>query len=117
MPYNWLFELLGAVVEVFGYFIIPFSLIMGELNIFFFVMYFLMASMLGIMISFGGLILEQYTKRGVMSAKQCVQLELYGILENFGYSQDITIFRVEGMIKYKKLKNRWGSIKRKTVGD
>ena len=36
MPYNWLFELLGAVVEVFGYFIIPFSLIMGELNIFFF---------------------------------------------------------------------------------
>ena len=90
---------------------------MGELNIFFFVMYFLMASMLGIMISFGGLILEQYTKRGVMSAKQCVQLALYGVLENFGYRQAITIFRVEGMIKYKKLKNRWGSIKRKTVGD
>lgn len=115
VPYNWLFELLGAVVEVIGYFIIPFSLIMGELNLFYFIIYFLMASMLGIMISFGGLILEQYTKRGVMSAKQCVQLALYGILENFGYRQLITIFRVEGMLKYKKLKNRWGSIKRKTV--
>ena len=40
IPYNWVFELLGAVVEVLGYFIIPFSLVMGELNIFFFVVYF-----------------------------------------------------------------------------
>ena len=114
VPYNWFFELLGAVVEAFGYFIIPFSLIIGELNPFFFVTYFLLATMLGIIISFGGLILEQYTKRGVMTSKQCMQLALYGILENFGYRQMITVFRVEGMLKYRKLKNKWGSIKRKS---
>ena len=30
MPYNWIFELFGAAIETIGYFLIPFSLIMGN---------------------------------------------------------------------------------------
>lgn len=74
VPYNWIFELLGACIEVIGYFLIPFSLIMGELNIFFFVIYFLLATLLGIMLSIGSLILEQYTKKSAMTAKQYIQI-------------------------------------------
>lgn len=114
VPYNWFFELIGATVEALGYFIIPFSLLMGELNLFFFISYFLIATMLGISISIGGLILEQFTKKGVMSTRQCMQLAKYAVLENFGYRQLITLFRMEGMLKYRKLKNKWGSIKRKS---
>lgn len=113
VPYNWIFELLGAVIEVLGYFIIPFSLIMGELNIFFFVIYFLLATLLGIMLSIGSLILEQYTKKSAMTAKQYILISVYAILENFGYRQLITIFRVEGIIKYRKLRQTWGKIERK----
>lgn len=113
IPYNWIFELFGAVVEVLGYFIIPFSLIMGELNMFFFVLYLVLAILLGIILSIGGLILEQYTKKGSMSAKQCMKLSIYAILENFGYRQLISIFRVEGMLKYRKLRSTWGKIQRK----
>jgi len=113
VPYNWIFELFGAVVEVLGYFVIPFTMLMGQLNAFFFILYWLMATMLGIALSIGGLILEQYMKKGCMNAKQGMQMSKYAILENFGYRQLITIFRVEGMLKYRKLRSTWGDIKRR----
>ncbi len=115
IPYNWVFELLGAAVEALGYVIIPFSLVMGELNLFFFTLYFLLAVLLGVILSMGSLILEQYTRRSVMSAKQCLSLSLYAILENFGYRQVITLFRLEGILKYRKLRETWGNIRRKEV--
>lgn len=115
VPYNWVFELLGAVVEALGYAIIPFSLVMGELNLFFFALYFLLAVLLGVVLSMGSLILEQYTRKSVMSAKQCLSLSLYAILENFGYRQAITLFRLEGILKYRKLRKTWGKIQRKEV--
>lgn len=113
VPYNWIFELFGAVIETIGYFLIPFSLIMGELNMFFFVMYFLLAVMLGIILSEGSLVLEQYTHRAAMTAKQSISISIYAVLENFGYRQMISLFRVEGILKYRKLRKTWGKIKRK----
>ena len=103
------------MVEALGYVIIPFSLVMGELNMFFFVVYFLLAALLGIVLSMGSLILEQYTRKSVMSARQCLSLSLYAVLENFGYRQMITLFRLEGMLKYRKLRKTWGRIRRKEV--
>jgi hypothetical protein len=88
---------------------------MGELNMFFFICYFLLAVLLGIILSLGSLILEQYTKKNEMTPKQCMALSLYAILENFGYRQIITLFRVEGLLKYRKLRKTWGKIKRKDV--
>ncbi len=113
VPYNWIFELLGAVVEVIGYFLIPFTLIMGELNMFFFIIYFLLSVALGVILSEGSLVLEQYTHRAAMNAKQSIAISIYAVLENFGYRQMITLFRVEGIIKYRKLRKSWGKIKRK----
>ncbi len=115
IPYNWIFELFGALVEVLGYFFIPFSLLLGELNMFFFIVYFLLAALLGVILSIGSLILEQYTHRGIMTAKQSLAISLYAVLENFGYRQMITIFRVEGLVKYRKLRKTWGKIKRKEL--
>lgn len=113
VPYNWIFELFGAVIETIGYFLIPFSLLMGELNMFFFVMYFLLAVMLGVILSEGSLVLEQYTHRASMTAKQSISISIYAILENFGYRQMISLFRLEGILKYRKLRKTWGKIKRK----
>ena len=82
---------------------------------FFFIIYFLLAVLLGVILSIGSLILEQYTRKTTMSAKQCLSLSLYAVLENFGYRQAITLFRVEGILKYRKLRKTWGKIKRKEV--
>lgn len=113
IPYSWLFEFLGTVVETLGYFIIPFSLLMGELNMYFFILYFLLAVMLGIMISVGGIILEQNTRKGCMSSRQAMKLSLYAIMENFGYRQAVTLFRFGGIVGYRKHKGSWGKIKRR----
>jgi len=113
LPYSWLFELLGALVETLGYFIIPLSFFFGELSPLFFVLYLTLSTLLGILLSFGGLILEQTTSKGVMTVKQCMQLTLYAVLENFGYRQYITLCRVEGMLRYRRYKNTWGKIRRK----
>ncbi len=49
------------------------------------------------------------------SEDRCGALSLYAILENFGYRQMITLFRLEGILKYRKLRKTWGKIKRKDV--
>ena len=113
IPYSWLFELLGAVVEVLGYLIIPISLFMNELSPFYFFIYLTLAVLLGIILSLGGMILEQITQMGRISAKQTMRLTLYAVLENFGYRQYITLCRVEGMLRYNRLKETWGKIRRK----
>ena len=113
MPYNWLFEFLGAIVEVLGFFVIPFSLIMGELNGFFFAMYLLISLSLGVMLSVGGIILEQKTRKGCMSAKQAMHLSGIAVLENLGYRQMIMLARVSGIIRFRKYREQWSKIKRK----
>lgn len=113
IPYSWLFEFFGTIVETLGYFVIPFSLLMGELNMYFFILYFLLAVMLGIMLSVGGVILEQITRKGCMSSSQAMKLSFYAILENLGYRQAITLFRFTGIVRYRKYKGSWGKIKRR----
>ena len=116
-PYNWLFELLGAVVELLGYFIIPFSLLLGELNIYFFLIYLLITVTVGSMLSIGGVLLEQYTRKVRMAPHQTMTLACYAILENFGFRQILVLSRAQGIFKFKKLKNSWGNIKRKSFNE
>jgi len=113
VPYAWIFEFLGAIVEVFGYFIIPLSYFFGELSFFFFILYLIVAIGLGIIISLGGLILEQTNNKGCINARQIISLTKYALIENFGYRQLITLYRVEGIVRYRKYKDTWGKIKRK----
>ena len=67
----------------------------------------------GVTLSEGSLVIEQYTHRAAMTAKQSISVSVYAVLENFGYRQLITLFRMEGIIKYRKLRRSWGKIKRK----
>jgi cellulose synthase/poly-beta-1,6-N-acetylglucosamine synthase-like glycosyltransferase len=112
LPYAWIFEFFGALVEGFGYFVIPLAFLFNELSLFFFLLYLAVSTLLGILISLGGLILEQNTNRGAMTVKQCMQLTPYAMLENFGYRQFITLCRVEGILRYHGLKSTWSKVKR-----
>lgn len=113
VPYAWFFEFLGAPIEVLGYLVIPLSYFLGELSLYYFILYLAVATCLGIAISLGGLILEQTANKGCISAKQCMQLAFYAFIENFGYRQLITLFRMEAVLNYRNLKGTWGKIKRK----
>ena len=42
-----------------------------------------------------------------------MKLYLYAVLENFGYRQINTLFKVAAVFSFRKNKSSWGSIKRR----
>jgi len=111
-PYFWIFEMLGPVIEVLGYIFIPLSYVFGLLNLKYFILFLITSILYGIMLSVGAVLLEEYTFSKYPSIKQLFKLTWYGILENFGYRQMTTLFRIDAIIRYKKFKHSWGKIKR-----
>lgn len=113
-PYFWFFELLGPVIELLGYIFIPIFYLVGMLNVRFFILFLIASILYGIILSTGAILLEEYTFSKYPKTGQLFKLTLYGILENFGYRQLTVLYRIEGMIIYKKNKNSWGTIQRKS---
>lgn len=114
VPYYWIFEMLGPVLETIGYILIPLSYIFGLLNTKYFILFLISSILYGIILSIGAILLEEYTFSKYPSIKQLLRLSWYGILENFGYRQMTTFFRMDAILRFKKFRNRWGKIKRTT---
>ncbi|WP_041589256.1 glycosyltransferase family 2 protein [Thermoanaerobacter wiegelii] len=112
VPYFWIFEMFGPIIEILGYILIPLAYMLGVLNLKYFILFLAASILYGILLSLGAILLEEYTFNKYPSLKQLLRLSLYGVLENFGYRQMTTLFRVEGIIKFRKMKHNWGKIKR-----
>ena len=113
LPYFWIFELIGPVFEVMGYISVPLSFILGVVDLHFMLSFFLVAVLYGIILSVGALLMEENTFRKYPRISQIMKLFLYAVLDNFGYRQLNTIFKVEAMVGYRKNKSSWGSIQRR----
>ncbi len=113
LPYYWLFELLGPIIELFGYFIVIVSCILGLVDIWFLCAFFLIALMYGVILSIGALLLEETTFRKYPSITQLLKLFVYSFIENFGYRQINTFYKIIAVFQYRKSKHKWGEIKRK----
>jgi cellulose synthase/poly-beta-1,6-N-acetylglucosamine synthase-like glycosyltransferase len=111
-PYFWIFEMFGPLVEITGYVLVPLSYIFGLLNVRFFILFFAASILYGIILSIGAILLEEYSFNKYPSIGQLLKLTAFGILENFGFRQLTTIYRIEGILRYKSFKHSWGSIKR-----
>ncbi|MBZ4663616.1 MAG: glycosyl transferase family 2 [Caloramator sp.] len=114
VPYFWIFEMIGPIIEIIGYVMIPLAYIFGLLNLKYFLLFFAASILYGILLSLGAILLEEYTFNKYPTLKQLIKLSLYGILENFGYRQLTTLYRIEGIIKFRKMKHSWGKIKRRS---
>lgn len=112
LPYYWLFELIGPVVEFLGYVFIPMAYLFGLLELNSFIIYFLIAFLLGTTLSMGSILLEQVSFQNNKSFKQIMRLVLFALIENLGYRQLTVLFRIEGMLKIRSGKHSWGTIKR-----
>lgn len=111
-PYFFFFEMLGPIIEVVGYILVPLSYIFGILNVRYFILFFAAAVLYGILLSVGAILLEEYTFNRYPYLSQVLKLTLYAILENFGYRQLTSLYRFEGIFKFRRLKHNWGKIKR-----
>lgn len=117
VPYFWVFEMLGPVIETLGYIFIPLSYIFGLLNTQYFILFLVSSILYGIILSIGAILLEEYTFSKYPSIKHLLRLSGYGVLENFGYRQMTTLFRIDAIIRFKKFRNSWGKIKRESFSN
>ena len=113
LPYYWIIELFGPVVEFLGYIFIPLSYLFGLLQLRSFIIYLAIAFLLGCTLSMGSILLEQVSFCKYASLKDILFLTLFGFLENLGYRQLTVLYRIEGILKFKKLRHSWGTIERK----
>ena len=112
MPFFFMFELLAPVVEILGLIVVPLSYFFGVLSLRFFITYFLVATMFGIMLSVGALVIEEFTFNKYVKIGEFLRLCLCAVLENLSYRQMTVIFRLAGILGFNKYKSSWGKIKR-----
>ncbi|UVI30989.1 glycosyltransferase family 2 protein [Paenibacillus spongiae] len=116
LPYYWIFELIGPIVESLGYIIIPLAYLFGLLQFDSFILFIAVAFMLGTTLSMGSILLEQVTFRKYSTFKETMLLVLFALIENLGYRQLTILYRVEGIFKFRKGRHSWGTINRKQFG-
>lgn len=113
MPYFFLFELLGPVVEILGYAAFAVGLALGLLNLPFAIAFFIAAVGLGAFLSVAAVFLEELRLERYPGWRDLVKLTLFGVLENFGYRQLNTLWRVLAIFSFVRGSRSWGEMQRK----
>ena len=112
LPFFVLFEFLGAFVEAAGYLVVILGVALGLVQPSFAVLFFCLAVLAGIVLSFSALLLEDTTFRRFPGVRQFLRLTLFCTLENFGYRQLVTFYRVRGFVSWLRGDHSWGTIER-----
>jgi cellulose synthase/poly-beta-1,6-N-acetylglucosamine synthase-like glycosyltransferase len=113
MPFYFVFEMLGPFVEALGYILFSACIGFGLLNTPFAVLFFLLAVVLGTMLSLLSLLLAEYSSDRYPRLQDIMILTLYSLLENILYRQWLTLVRVIAFIDFYKGKEEWGAMQKK----
>ncbi|MCA1687807.1 MAG: glycosyltransferase family 2 protein, partial [Actinobacteria bacterium] len=113
MPYFFLFELLGPVVELLGYLVFVAGLLLGVLNLEFALAFFAAAVGLGVFLSVAAVFLEELRLERYPRWRDLAKLTVYGVLENFGYRQLNTVWRAMAIFSFLRKNTDWGAMERK----
>ena len=111
MGYFFLFDLIGPLVELFGYFLIPISYFQHVVPWDFFLAYLMLTFTYGVFISVGSLLIEMTVTRNAR-VRDLGLLTLAAIAENFGYRQVNNLWRLEGIWQFLRGKKGWGDMTR-----
>lgn len=113
MPYYVLFEGVGPIIELLGYVLTIAAVAFGLIDWRFAQLLFLAAVVYGTLISLASVILEEVSFRRYPRLGNLLTLGLYGVIENFGYRQLTTLWRVRGVFRFLLGRQDWGRMKRK----
>lgn len=115
MPYFLFIELLGAVFEFFGYFIIFggffFSLVDPKIA----GVLFLVTIFYGSLISALAVLLEELTLHKYPKVSHLMRLYFWALTETFWYRPLMVIWRIQGIFAVFRKKAHWGDMKRKGI--
>ena len=114
--YFVVFELLGPVIELTGYLLIPVAVALGALSLSFLVAFTLMAVLLGVLLSVSALALEEFSFRRHPHGREVNRLLAFSVLENFGFRQLSSLWRVQAFVDIARGRRTWGDMQRKGLG-
>ena len=117
MPYYLFFEFLGPVIEVLGYAAFVLGLWLGLLNLEFAWLFLLVSVGLGVFLSVTAVFLEELRLRRYERWRDLGKLVLYAILENFGYRQLTSLWRLMAIWSFLRKNTEWGDMERRGFED
>ncbi len=112
-PYFTIFEMLGPFVEVLGYITVPLAYFLGILDFQFFILFVTLAILYGVFLSVAAILLEEISFRRYPGWMDLARLVVYGVLENFGYRQLMSLYKVKAFWDFIRRRRDWGDMKRK----
>jgi cellulose synthase/poly-beta-1,6-N-acetylglucosamine synthase-like glycosyltransferase len=116
MPAFVLFELVGPLIELSGYLIVPLCWLLGILDTRFMVLFLVLAILYSILLSIAAVLLEDLAFRRYPRARDLALLVLVGVLENLGYRQATAWWRVRAFWDYWRGDLGWGRMERRGIG-
>lgn len=112
MPMLLLEDLVGPLLELAGYILMPLGYALGFLSLEFTLLFFGLTIVTGTILSAGGLLVEEWQLRPTPGARNLLRLIAAAVLENFGYRQAIQIFRLRGIYHYLRGNTAWAAVPR-----
>jgi YaiO family outer membrane protein len=112
IPYFILFEMLGPFIEILGYVAVVLAYFMGLLSPEFFLLFVVMSLIYGAFLSIGAVLLEEISFRRYPDWLDLMKLMVCGILENFGYRQMLSLFKIKGSLDLLIFRRPWGRMDR-----
>jgi cellulose synthase/poly-beta-1,6-N-acetylglucosamine synthase-like glycosyltransferase len=113
MPFYFIFEMLGPLIELTGYLIFICCLILGQLNTPFALLFFLLAVVLGTLLSLLAILLEEYSSHRYPRLQDILIITLFSLLENIIYRQWLAVVRAKAFFDFSKGKQEWGAMEKK----
>jgi len=111
-PHAFFFEMLGPLIEVLGYTAIIVSFLLGILNLQFFLLFFALAVLYGVFLSIAAVLLEEMSFRRYPGWIDLAKLVVFGILENLGYRQMLSLFKLKALFDVVRRRRGWGEMDR-----
>ncbi len=115
LPFFFIFELLGPIVEISGYVVFIVSFIMGWINLPFAILFITLAVVYGVLLSVSSLLLEEFTLKRYKKPLDRAKLLAMAFLENFGFRQIHALWRFKGLIDFLGSESSWGEMIRESM--
>ena len=109
-------DVLGPILELFGYLMIPALCLLGILSMDYLTAFLAVSVGFGISISVASLVMEESQLRRVASVSDLLVLLFAAFAENLGYRQLNNFWRVQGVWEYLTGSTSWGEMTRKGFG-
>lgn len=113
VPYFFILELLGPILELLGYLSFFLSIIFARISGPYLMAFFMTAFVFGVVLSIAAVALEELSFHRYPRVSDLLKLFVMAVVENFGYRQLNSYWRIKGVIMGMRGVSGWGKMTRK----